>query len=170
MNPDGTPLVVDPKDKGEASSEVKTFTSEDLEWALAKQKEEHDASVEALVQMRIATLSMVLAQLSGGAASRPTMPTPSLGQQPPSNEHSSVPWLYARPQVEKPKYNPQGKPPLLDATSDFALWRVAMQDHLRYGNDEMLETWSIVTMWLIQRILHQEKFMTRISMTLQSCV
>ena len=103
MNPDGTPLVVDPKDKGEASSEVKTFTSEDLERALAKQKEEHDASLEALVQMRIATLSMVLAPLSGGAASRPTVPTPSLGQQPPSNEHSSVPWLYARPQIEKPK-------------------------------------------------------------------
>ena len=49
MNPDGTPLVVDPKDKGVASSEVKTFTSEDLERALAKQKEEHDASLEALV-------------------------------------------------------------------------------------------------------------------------
>ena len=56
MNPDGTPLVTDSKDKGEASSEVKSFTSEDLERALAKQKEEHDASLEALVQMRIATL------------------------------------------------------------------------------------------------------------------
>ena len=33
--PDGTPLVVDLKDKGEASSEFKTFTSEDLERALA---------------------------------------------------------------------------------------------------------------------------------------
>ena len=31
-------LVVDPKDKGEASSEVKSFTWEDLERALAKQK------------------------------------------------------------------------------------------------------------------------------------
>jgi len=80
MNPDGTPRVADPKDKGEASSEVKSFTSEDLERALAKQKEEHDASVEALVQMRIATLSTVLAPLSGGVASRPTVPTPSLGQ------------------------------------------------------------------------------------------
>ena len=130
MNPNGIPLVADPKDKGEASSEVKTFTSEDLERALAKQKEEHDASLEALVQMRLATLSTVLAPLSGGVALRPTVPTPSLGQQPPKNDHSSVPWLYARPQVEKPKYNPQGKPPLLDATSDFALWRVAMQDHL----------------------------------------
>ena len=50
MNPDGTPLVVDPKDKGEASSEVKSFTSEDLERALAKQKEEHDASLDALVK------------------------------------------------------------------------------------------------------------------------
>ena len=169
MNPDGTPLVVDPKDKGEASSEFKTFTSEDLERALAKQKEEHYASIEALVQMRIATLSTVLAPLSGGAASRPTVPTPSLGQQPPSNEHSSVPWLYARPQVEKPKYNPQGKPPLLDATSGFALWRVSMQifdmEMMRYWR-----SWSMVTMWLIQRILHQEKFMTRISMTLQPCV
>ena len=126
MNPDGTPLVADPKDKGEASSKVKTFTSEDLQRALAKKKEEHDASLEALVQMRLATLSMVLAPLSGGAASRPTVPAPSLGQQPPSNDHSGVPWLYVRPQVEKPKYNPQGKPPLLDATSDFALWRVAM--------------------------------------------
>ena len=119
MNSDGTPLVADPKDKGEASSEVKSFTSKDLERALAKQKEEHDASLEALVQMRIATLSMVLAPLSGGAALRPTVPTSSLGQQPPSNDHSNVPWLYARPQVEKPKYNPQGKPPLLDATSDL---------------------------------------------------
>ena len=51
MNPNGTPRVVDPKDKGEASSEVKSFTSEYLERALAKQKEEHDASLEALVQM-----------------------------------------------------------------------------------------------------------------------
>ena len=106
MNPDGTPLVVDPKDKGEASSEVKTFTSEDLEQALAKQKEEHDASLEALVQLRLATLSTMLAPLSGGATSRPTVPTSSLCQQPPSNEHTSVPWLYARPQVEKPRYNP----------------------------------------------------------------
>ena len=130
MNPDGTPLVADPMDKGEASSEVKTFTSEDLEWALAKQKEEHDASLQALVQMRLATLSMVLAPLLGGAASRPTVPASSLGQLPPSNEHASVPWLYSRPQVEKPRYNPQGKSPLLSATSDFALWRVAMQDHL----------------------------------------
>ncbi len=130
MNPDGTPLVVDPKDKGKVSSEVKSFTSQDLERALVKQKEEHDASLEALVQMRLATLSTVLAPLSGGAASRPTVPASSLGQQPPSNEHASVPCLYARPQVEKPRYNPQGKPPLLSATSDFALWRVAMQDHL----------------------------------------
>ena len=117
MNPDGTPRVADPKDKGEVSSEVKSFTYEDLERALAKQKEEHDASLEALVRMRLATLSIVLAPLSGGAALRPTVPTPSLGQQPPSNEHSSVPWLYARPQVEKPIYNPQGKPPLLTATA-----------------------------------------------------
>ena len=106
MNPDGTPLIADPKDKGAASTEDKSFTYEDLERAPAKQKEEHDASVEALVQMRIATLSTVLAPLSGGAASRPTVPAPSLGQQPPSNEHSSVPWLYARPQIDKPKYNP----------------------------------------------------------------
>ena len=99
-------LVVDPKDKGEASSEVKSFMFEDLEQALAKQKEEHDASLEALVQMRLAMLSTVLAPHSGGAALRPTVPTPSLGQQPPSNDHSGVPWIYARPQVEKPKYNP----------------------------------------------------------------
>ena len=79
MNPDGTPLVVDPKDKGEASSEVKSFTYEDIERALAKQKEEHDASLEALVQMRLATLSMVLAPHSGGVGSRPTVPTSSLG-------------------------------------------------------------------------------------------
>lgn len=45
MNYDGTPLVADPKDKGTASTEVKSFTSEDLEWALAKKKEEHDASL-----------------------------------------------------------------------------------------------------------------------------
>ena len=79
MNPDGSPLVVDPKDKGEASSEVKTFTSEDLERALAKQKEEHDASLEALVKMRLATLTMMLAPLLGGATSRPTVTAPSLG-------------------------------------------------------------------------------------------
>ena len=97
MNPDGTPLGVDPKNMGAASTEVKSFTSEDLEWALAKQKDEHDASLEALVQMRLATLSTVLAPLSGGVGSRPTVPTSSLGQQPPSNEHASVPWLYARP-------------------------------------------------------------------------
>ena len=52
MNPDGTPLVADPRDKGEASSEVKSFTYEDLERALAKQKEEREASLEALVQLR----------------------------------------------------------------------------------------------------------------------
>src|SRR5215216_3025785 len=97
MNPDGTPRVTDPKDKGEASTKVKSFTSEDLEWALAKQKEEHDASLEALVQMRLATLTTMLGPLSGGVASRPTVPTPSLGQQPPSNDHSSVPWLYLMP-------------------------------------------------------------------------
>ena len=130
MNPDGTPLVADLKSTGAASTEAKSFTSKDLEQALAKQKEEHDASLEALVQMRIATLTTMLA---------PAMPTPPFGQQPPSNEHSSVPWLYARPQIEKPKYNPQGKPPLLYDTTDFALWRVAMQDHLRYRNDEMSE-------------------------------
>ena len=79
MNPNGTPLVADPKDKGEASSEVKSFTSQDLERALAKQKEEHDASLEALVQMRLATLSMVPAPLYGGATSRPTVTAPSLG-------------------------------------------------------------------------------------------
>ena len=99
MNPDGTPLITDPKDKGEASSEVKSFTSEDLERALAKKKEEHDAFLEALVQMILATLTMMPAPLSGGTALRPTVPTPSLGQQPPSNDHSSVPWLYARPQM-----------------------------------------------------------------------
>ena len=130
MNPNRTPLVADPKDKGAASTKAKSFSSEDLEWALAKQKEEHDASLEALVQMRLATLTTMLAPLSVGAASRPAVPTPSLGQQPPSNEHFSVSRLYARPQIEKPKYNSQGKPPLLDATSDFALWRVAMHDHL----------------------------------------
>ena len=97
MNPDGTPLIVDPMNMGAASTEAKSHTSEDLERALVKQKEEHDASLEALVQMRIATLTTMLAALSGGAASRPAVPTPSLGQQPPSNEHSSVPWLYARP-------------------------------------------------------------------------
>ena len=169
MNPDGTPLVVDPKDKGEASSEVKTFTSEDLEWALAKQKEEHDASLESLVQMMIATLTTMLAPLSSGATSRPVVPTPSLGQQPPSNEHSSVPWLYERRQIQKPKHNPQGKPPLLDDTTDFALWRVAMQDHLRYGNDEMLEILEYGYQAVPRRILLQERFMTRISMTLQLC-
>ena len=89
--------------------------------------------------MRLATLTTMLAPLSGGAASWPAVLTLSLGQQAPSNEHFSVPWLYARPQIEKPKYNPQGKPPLLYDTTDFALWRVAMQDHLRCGNDEMLE-------------------------------
>ena len=92
-----------------------------LLFQIRKQKEEHDASLEALVHMRLATLTMMLAPLSGGAASRPAVSTPSLGQQPPNNEHSSVPWLYARPQVEKPRYNPQGKPPLLDETTDFAL-------------------------------------------------
>ena len=123
MNPDGTPLVADLKDKGKASAKVKSFTSEDLERALAKQKEEHDASLEAFVQMRLATLTTMLAPILGAGASRPTVPTPSLGQQPPSNDHSSVPWLYARPQIEKPKYNPQGKPPLLDDTTDIALWK-----------------------------------------------
>ena len=80
MNPDGTPLVADPKDKGTASMESKSFTSKYLERALAKQKEEHDASLEALFQMRLATLTTMLAPLSGGAASRPTVPSPSLGQ------------------------------------------------------------------------------------------
>ena len=94
MNPDGTPLVADPKSTGTVSMEAKSFTSEHLEQALAKKKEEHDASLEALVQMRITTLTTMLAPLSGGAALRPAVPTPSLGQQPPSNEHSSVPWLY----------------------------------------------------------------------------
>ena len=166
MNLDGTPLVVDPKDKGEVSSEVKSFTSQDLEQALAKQKEEHDASLEALVQMRLATLTTMLAPLLGGAASRPTVPTPSLGQQPPSNEHSNVPWLYAKPQVEKPKYNPQGKPPLLDDTADFALWRVGGVI-FDMGMMRCWRSWSMVTKLFTQRILHQERYMTRISTTQQ---
>ena len=49
MNPDGTPLVADPKNTNAASTKAKSFTSEDLERALAKKKEEHDASLEALV-------------------------------------------------------------------------------------------------------------------------
>ena len=69
------PLVVDPKDKGEVSFEVKSVTSQDLERALAKQKEEHDASLEALVQQRLYTLSVVLAPHSSGVGSRPTVPT-----------------------------------------------------------------------------------------------
>ena len=74
------PFVADPKNMGVASTEAKSFTSEDLERALTKQKEDHDASLEALVEMRIATLTTMLAPLSGGAASRPAVPTPSLGQ------------------------------------------------------------------------------------------
>ena len=94
MNPDGTPLAANLKEKGTTSSEVKSFTSEYLERALAKQKEEYDASCEALVQMRLAALTTILAPLAnlGGAASRPAAPTPSLGQKPPSSDHSSVPW------------------------------------------------------------------------------
>ena len=75
MNLDGTPLVADPKDKAAPSTEAKSFTFEDLERALAKQKEEHDASLEALVQLRLATLSVVLAPHSSGVGSRPTVPT-----------------------------------------------------------------------------------------------
>ena len=45
MNPDGTPLVADPKNMGAATMEAKSFTSEDLERSLAKQKEEHDALI-----------------------------------------------------------------------------------------------------------------------------
>ena len=59
MNPNGTPLVADPKNAGVASTEAKSFTSKDLERALAKKKEEHDASLEALVQMRLATLTLL---------------------------------------------------------------------------------------------------------------
>ena len=47
MNPDVTPLVANSKENGMASSEVRSFTSEELERALAKQKEEHDASLDA---------------------------------------------------------------------------------------------------------------------------
>ena len=50
MNSDGTTLVVDPKDKGATSRKVKCFTSKDLEQALVQQKEEHDASLDALVK------------------------------------------------------------------------------------------------------------------------
>ena len=105
--------------------------------------------------MRLATLTRMLAPLSGGAASRPAVPTPSLGQQPPSNEHSDVPRLYARPQIEKPKYNPQGKPPLLDETTDFSLWRVAMQDIFDMEMMRCLRSWSMATKLLIRRILLQ---------------
>ena len=153
MNPDGTPLVADPKSTGGASTEAKYFTLEDLERALAKKKEEQDASLEALVQMRIATLTTMLA---------PAMPTPPFGQQPPSNEHSSVPWLYARPQIEKPKYNPQGKPPLLD---DTMLCRIIFDMEMM----RCWRSWSMATKLLTRRILLQERFMTRISMTQQPC-
>ena len=162
MNPDGTPLVVDPKDKGEASSEVKTFTSKDLERALAKQKEEHDASLEALVQMRLATLSMVLAPLSGGAASRPTVPTPSLGQQPPSNEHSSVPWLYARPQIYITlKANLLYLMTLPILLCGELLCRIIFDMEMM----RCWRSWSMATKLLTRRILLQERYMTRSSMT-----
>ena len=114
-----------------------------------------------------ARLTSVLA-LSGGAASRPAVPTPSLGQQPPSNEHSSVPWIYARPQLEKPKYNPQGKPPLLDDTADFALWRVGGVI-FDMGMMRCWRSWSMATKLLTRRILLQERFVTGISMTQQPC-
>ncbi len=56
---DGIPTTVAPVERDGTSTEVKSFTSEDLERALAKQKEEHDASLEALVQMRLATLTLL---------------------------------------------------------------------------------------------------------------
>ena len=72
MNPDGTPFVVDPKDQVSTSSGVNTFSSEDLEWALAKQKEQHDASFEALVKIRLAALTTdsTIPPSPGGVGSR----------------------------------------------------------------------------------------------------
>ena len=64
---------------------------------------------------------------------------PPLVQQPPINSNSTIPWLYPKPKHEKPKYNFGGTPPLLDETADFPLWRVGMQDFLRFICDEMLE-------------------------------
>ena len=133
--------VPNPKEKGASSEAHKSFSSEDLEKALAKQKAEHDASIEALVQMRIAAMApnpMPLVNPSGVAPGA-TVNIPPMVQQPPNNDNSGVPWLYAKSKLEKPKYNPGGKPPLLDDTADFSLWRVGMQDHLRFANDEMLE-------------------------------
>ena len=48
---DEVPAMVAPVQRDGTSTEVKSFTSEDLERALAKQKEEHDASLEAMVQI-----------------------------------------------------------------------------------------------------------------------
>ena len=90
--------------------------------------------------MRLAALTTnsTLLPSSGGVASRQTAPIPSLDQQPPNSGHSSVPWLYAQPKDDKPNYRHGGEPPVLDKKADFSMWRVAMQDHLRFANDEMM--------------------------------
>ena len=101
---DGTPITVAPVERDGTSTEVRSFTSEDLERALAKQKEEHDASLEALVQIKLASLTTGTTTFP--RASRPHVHGTSFGQPPPERNQTSVPWLYARSQIEKPKYNP----------------------------------------------------------------
>ena len=75
---DGVPAMVAPVQRDGTSTEVKSFTSEDLERALAKQKEEHDASLKAFVQLRLASLTMATA--ASPRASRPHVHGSSFGQ------------------------------------------------------------------------------------------
>ena len=125
MDNDGNPLAALPLEKGSASSEMRqSFTSKDLERALAKQKEEHDASIEALVKMRLDALDARTPPLEnpGGVIKQPNASLPNLGQQSQTGDHTGVPWLYAKSRVEKPRYNAVGNPPLLDNTADFSFW------------------------------------------------
>lgn len=57
MSLEGTTVLPGPREEVDQSSEEdKMFSHEDMTRALAKQKEDHDASLEAFVQMRLATM------------------------------------------------------------------------------------------------------------------
>ena len=142
MNPDGTPLLSYPSEEIVLPEEEhKMYSQEDLENALAKKKKENDASLEALVQLRIATMVLNAIPIgeTNGMPSVANVSNPPSVQQPPTNANSTVPWLYPKTKYEKPKYNFGGTPPLLDETVDIPLWRVGMQDFLRFICDEMLD-------------------------------
>ena len=88
MNPDGTLRLPNPSEEVVLPEEEhKMYSQEDLENALAKKKEENDASLEGFVQVRIATMvpNAIPIGNATGIPSGENVSNPPSVQQPPIN-------------------------------------------------------------------------------------